>query len=87
MAVADGSFSAIFWFWALGNITLGSALFIEKKISTIASGLLIIWGVLMVLLHLAIGIDDFPQGIGLVIFLGAPVVTIILGFFILRSEC
>ena len=41
-AAGESLFPAAFWFWSLGNIILGAALFIEKKINPIASILLIV---------------------------------------------
>ena len=86
MAVIDNGLSSTFWFWALGNIILGAALFIEKKINNIGSLLLILWGVLIVLMHFTVEIEDFPRVIGMIIFLGMMVVTIVFGFFNLKSE-
>lgn len=86
MAVINNSFPAIFWFWALGNIILGAALFVEKKINNIASLLLIIWGVLVVLMHFTVAIEDFPGVIAMIIFMGMMVVPIIYGAFNLKSE-
>jgi len=85
MAVIDNSFAAIFWFWALGNIILGAALFIEKKINNIASLLLIVWGVLVVLMHFTVEIEGI-RPIGFIIFIGMMVVPIIYGIFNLKSE-
>ena len=86
MAVIDNGLSSTFWFWALGNIILGAALFIEKKINNIGSLLLILWGVLIVLMHFTVEIEDFPRVIGMIIFMGMMVVTIVFGFFNLKSE-
>ena len=86
MAVIDNGLSSTFWFWALGNIILGTALFIEKKINNIGSLLLILWGVLIVLMHFTVEIEDFPRVIGMIIFMGMMVVTIVFGFFNLKSE-
>ena len=86
MAVIDNGLSSTFWFWALGNIILGAALFIEKKINNIGSILLILWGVLIVLMHFTVEIEDFPRVIGMIIFMGMMVVTIVFGFFNLKSE-
>ena len=87
MAVIDNGLSSTFWFWALGNIILGVALFIEKKINNIGSLLLIIWGVLVVLMHFTVEIEDFPRLIGFIIFMGMMVVVpIVVGFFNLKSE-
>ena len=85
MAVIDNGLSSM-WFYALGNIILGAALFIEKKINKIGSLLLIIWGVLVVLMHFTVEIEDFPRIIGFIIFIGIMVVTIVFGFFNLKSE-
>ncbi|MAP37925.1 MAG: hypothetical protein CL698_09855 [Chloroflexi bacterium] len=86
MAVIDNGLSSTFWFWALGNIILGAALFIEKKINNIGPLLLILWGVLIVLMHFTVEIEDFPRVIGMIIFMGMMVVTIVFGFFNLKSE-
>ena len=86
MAVIDNGLSSM-WFYALGNIILGAALFIEKKINNIGSLLLIIWGVLVVLMHFTVEIEDFPKLIGFIIFMGMMVVVpIVVGFFNLKSE-
>ena len=68
MAVIDNGLSSM-WFYALGSIILGAALFIEKKINKIGSLMLIIWGVLVVLMHFTVEIEDFPNLIGFIIFI------------------
>lgn len=79
-----GLFPAIFWFWGVGNIILGAALVVEKKLNKIVSWLLLVLGVLMALLQI---VDvDVADIAGLVIFLGVVVVTIAVGYFTLKSD-
>ena len=85
-AVSDSMFAGIFLAWTAGNIVLGVALLIENKINQIASGLLLIAGILMLILHLLVGIDDLSEVVWIVPFVLYLVATVILGIFHLRSE-
>ena len=85
-AVSDSMFASLFLAWTAGNIVLGVALLIENKINQIASGLLLLTGILMLILHLLVGIDDLPEIIFIVPFILAIISAIILGIFHLRSE-
>ena len=86
MAVSDSIFAALFLAWTAGNVVLGVALLIENKINQIASGLLLLAGILMVILHLLAGIDDLPEIVWIVPFLLAIISAVVLGIFHLRSE-
>ena len=59
---------------------------IENKINQIASGLLLVAGILMLILHLLVGIDDLSEVVWIVPFVLSLVDTVILGIFHLRSE-
>ena len=85
-AVSDSMFAGLFLAWTAGNIVLGVALLIENKINQIASGLLLLTGILMLILHLLVGIDDLPGIIWIVPFLLAIISAVVLGIFHLRSE-
>jgi len=85
-AVSDSMFAGLFLAWTAGNIVLGVALLIENKINQIASGLLLLTGILMLILHLLVGIDDLPGIIWIVPFILAIISAIVLGIFHLRSE-
>ena len=85
-AVSDSMFAGLFLAWTAGNIVLGVALLIENKINQIASGLLLLSGILMLILHLLVGIDDLPGIIWIVPFILAIISAIVLGIFHLRSE-
>jgi len=85
-AVSDSVFAGLFLAWTLGNVVLGAALLIEKKINQIASILLLLTGILMLILHLLAGIDDLPEIIWIVPFLLAIISAVVLGIFHLRSE-
>ena len=85
-AVSDSIFAGLFLAWTLGNVVLGAALLIEKKINQIASILLLLTGILMLILHLLVGIDDLPEIIWIVPFLLAIISAVVLGIFHLRSE-
>ena len=85
-AVSDSIFAGLFLAWTAGNIVLGVALLIENKINQIASGLLLLTGILMVILHLLVGVDDLPEIIWIVPFILAIISAIVLGIFHLRSE-
>ena len=83
-AVGDSLFPAAFWFWSLGNLVLGAALFIEKKINPIASVLLIVAGAVQVIMMLdLLGDVEILWMIG---FFGTLIASIVLGFFNLKSE-
>ena len=84
--VSDSMFASLFLAWTAGNIVLGVALLIENKINQIASGLLLLTGILMLILHLLVGIDDLPGIIWIVPFILAIISAIVLGIFHLRSE-
>ena len=85
-AVSDSIFAGLFLAWTLGNVVLGAALLIEKKINQIASILLLLTGILMLILHLLVGIEDLPEIIWIVPFLLAIISAVVLGIFHLRSE-
>ena len=85
-AVSDSMFAGLFLAWSIGNVVLGAALLIEKKINQIASGLLLLTGILMLIMHLLVGIDDLLEIIWIVPFLLAIISAVILGIFHLRSE-
>ena len=85
-AVSDSMFAAVFLAWTLGNVVLGAALLIENKINRIASGLVLLAGILMVIMFLLIGIDDLPGVIWIVPMLLSVISAVVLGIFNLRSE-
>ena len=85
-AVSDSMFASFFLAWSIGNVVLGAALLIEKKINQIASGLLLLTGILMLIMHLLVGIDDLLEIIWIVPFLLAIISAVVLGIFHLRSE-
>ena len=84
--VSDSMFAGLFLAWTAGNIVLGAALLIENKINQIASGLLLLTGIVMALLHLLVGIDDIPEFIWIIPFALAIISAVVLGIFNLRSE-
>ena len=84
--VSDSMFAGLFLAWSIGNVVLGAALLIEKKINQIASGLLLLTGILMLIMHLLVGIDDLLEIIWIVPFLLAIISAVVLGIFHLRSE-
>ena len=84
--VSDSMFAALFLAWTLGNIVLGAALFIENKLKRISSGLLLLAGILMLIMHLLAGVDDLAETIWIIPFLLALISAIVLGIFNLRSE-
>ena len=86
-AVSDSMFAAVFLAWTLGNVVLGAALLIENKINRIASGLVLLAGILMVILHLLSGIgDSLGEVIWIVPMLLTVISAVVLGIFNLRSE-
>ncbi|MCH2307638.1 MAG: hypothetical protein MK359_05000 [SAR202 cluster bacterium] len=86
LATSDALFPAVFWFWSLGNIILGAALFIENKISRIASVFLIVVGAILLLLNLLDGSEsDILDGVWMIGFFGTLISGIVLGFFNLKS--
>ncbi len=84
--VSDSMFAGLFLAWSIGNVVLGAALLIEKKINQIASGLLLLTGILMLIMHLLVGIGDLLEIIWIVPFLLAIISAVVLGIFHLRSE-
>ena len=86
MAVSDSMFAAVMIAWTLGNIILGAALIIENKINRIASGLLLLSGILLLIMHILVGSDISLEVIWIIPFLSAPVSALVLGIFSLRSE-
>ena len=85
-AVSDSMFAAVFLAWTLGNVVLGAALLIENKINRIASGLVLLAGILMFILHLLVGIGDSLEVIWIVPMLLTVISAVVLGIFNLRSE-
>jgi len=85
-AVSDSMFAGLFLAWTAGNIVLGVALLIENKINQIASGLLLLTGIVMALLHLLVGVDDMPEFIWIIPFALAIISAVVVGIFNLRSE-
>ena len=83
-AAGESLFPAAFWFWSLGNIILGVALFIEKKINPIASVLLIVAAAIQVIMMLDLLGD--VEIIWMIGFFGTMIASIVLGFFNLKSE-
>ena len=86
MVVCNSMFAAVFLAWTLGNIILGAALLIENKINRIASGLLLLSGILLFIMHILAGSDVDLDVIWIVPFMSAPVSAVVLGIFLLRSE-
>ena len=86
MVVSNSMFAAVFLAWTLGNIILGAALLIENKINRIASGLLLLSGILLFLMHIVAGSDINLDVIWIVPFMSAPISALVLGIFSLRSE-
>ena len=86
MVVSNSMFAAVFLAWTLGNIILGAALLIENKINRIASGLLLLSGILLFIMHILAGSDVDLDVIWIVPFMSAPVSAVVLGIFLLQSE-
>ena len=86
LVVSNSMFAAVFLAWTVGNIILGTALLIENKINRIASGLLLLSGILLFLMHIVAGSDINLDVIWIVPFMSAPVSAVVLGIFLLRSE-
>ena len=83
-SVSDSMFAGLFLAWTFGNVLLGASLWIENKINKIASGILLLAGILMLIMHLLIGVA--PEDVGFIPFIFALVATVIVGVFNLRSE-
>mgnify|MGYP004201344161 FL=1 len=83
-SVSDSMFAGLFLAWTFGNVLLGASLWIENKINKIASGILLLAGILMLIMHLLIG--EVPEDVGFIPFIFALVATVIVGVFNLRSE-
>lgn len=84
--VSDSMFAGLFLAWTAGNVVLGVALFIENKINRIASVLLIVAGILMVIMHLLVGVEDLNEVVFIVPSVLTLISAIVLGVFHLRSE-
>ena len=83
-SVSDSMFAGLFLAWTFGNVLLGASLWIENKINKIASGILLLAGILMLIMHLLIAVA--PEDVGFIPFIFALVATVIVGIFNLRSE-
>ena len=84
--VSDSMFAGLFLAWTAGNVVLGGALLIENKINRIASILLLVAGILMVIMHLLVGVEDLNEVVFIVPSVLTLISAIVLGVFHLRSE-
>ena len=82
--VADGIFSSIFFYWGIGNILLGTAVLIQKRLHLVLGWLFVIFGILPVLITV---IDvDISNNVGFVIWIGISLVSTAAGVFVLRGK-
>ena len=82
--VADGIFSSIFFYWGIGNILLGTAVLIQKRLHLVLGWLFVIFGILPVLITV---IDvDISNNVGFVIWIGISLVSAAAGVFVLRGK-
>ena len=58
----------------------------KNKINQIASGLLLVAGILMLILHLLVGVDDVSEIVWIVPFVLSLISAVVIGIFHLRSE-
>lgn len=82
--VADGIFSSIFFYWGIGNILLGTAVLIQKRLHLVVGWLLVIFGILPVLLTV---IDvDISNNVGFIVWIGVSLTATAAGVFVLRGK-
>ena len=82
--VADGIFSSIFFYWGIGNILLGTAVFIQKRLHLVVGWLLVIFGILPVLFTV---IDvDISNNVGFIVWIGVSLTATAAGVFVLRGK-
>ena len=82
--VADGIFSSIFFYWGIGNILLGTAVLIQKRLHLVLGWLFVIFGILPVLITV---IDvDISNNVGFVIWIGISLVSTAAGVFVLKGK-
>jgi len=82
--VADGIFSSIFFYWGIGNILLGTAVLIQKRLHLVVGWLLVIFGILPVLLTV---IDvDISNNVGFIVWIGISLTATAAGVFVLRGK-
>lgn len=82
--VADGIFSSIFFYWGIGNILLGTAVLIQKRLHLVVGWLLVIFGILPVLFTV---IDvDISNNVGFIVWIGVSLTATAAGVFVLRGK-
>lgn len=82
--VADGIFSSIFFYWGIGNILLGTAVLIQKRLHLVVGWLLVIFGILPVLFTV---IDvDISNNVGFIVWIGISLTATAAGVFVLRGK-
>ena len=82
--VADGIFSSIFFYWGIGNILLGTAVLIQKRLHLVVGCLLVIFGILPVLFTV---IDvDISNNVGFIVWIGVSLTATAAGVFVLRGK-
>ena len=82
--VADGIFSSIFFYWGIGNILLGTAVLIQKRLHLVVGWLLVIFGILPVLFTV---IDvDISNNVGFIVWIGVSLTATTAGVFVLRGK-
>ena len=82
--VADGIFSSIFFYWGIGNILLGTAVLIQKRLHFVVGWLLVIFGILPVLFTV---IDvDISNNVGFIVWIGISLTATAAGVFVLRGK-
>ena len=82
--VADGIFSSIFFYWGIGNVLLGTAVLIQKRLHLVVGWLLVIFGILPVLFTV---IDvDISNNVGFIVWIGVSLTATAAGVFVLRGK-
>ena len=82
--VADGMFAGVSFYWGIGNILLGTAILIQKRLHVVIGWLFVVFGIVPILatvIHI-----DVPDVVGLVVWIALSLITAAAGVFVLRGK-
>ena len=82
--VGNGMFSGLFFYWAIGNILIGSTILIQKRFHIAVGCLFVVVGILMILASVVDA--EIPDAVGLIIWVGVELVAVVAGVFVLREK-
>ena len=82
--VGNGMFSGLFFYWAIGNILIGSTILIQKRFHIAVGWLFVVVGILMIFGSVVDA--EIPDAVGLIIWVGVELVAVVAGVFVLREK-